>query len=162
MASLQNTHFVFAQLSRENNLTDTDRAIMRAFERLMGGRPEISDGSVTVVNIAAEAGISRASYYRSSVAAAIKEILAAPATQRPEVDELKGEATRLRKELHELRRQKAEEISEFRQTVAAYANHIQVLTLRNQEVEGENAILHGQIKEATGAAVRPIRPRQEP
>ncbi|AWL41941.1 MAG TPA: hypothetical protein DD420_24820 [Streptomyces sp.] len=162
MASLQNTRTVFAQLSRENRLTDTDRAIMRAFEQLMDGRPEISDGSVTVVNIAAEAGISRASYYRSPVAAAIKGILAAPATERPEVDELKSEAARLRKELRKLRRQKAEEIGELGQTVAVYANHIQVLTLRNKELEGETAVLRGQIKEATGGAVRPIRPRHEP
>ncbi|MGW3660886.1 hypothetical protein ACWD6R_36890 [Streptomyces sp. NPDC005151] len=90
MTNLQRTHFAFAQLSRENSLTDTDRAIMRAFEQLMDGRPEISDGSVTVVNIAAETGISRASYYRSPVAAAVKEIQAAPATKRPEIDELKG------------------------------------------------------------------------
>ncbi|ROQ63122.1 hypothetical protein EDD93_5860 [Streptomyces sp. 840.1] len=157
MASSQHTRTVFARLSRENSLTDTDRVIMRAFEQLMDGRPEISDGSVTVVNIAAEAGISRASYYRSPAAAAIKEILAAPATQRPEVDELRSEAARLRKELRRQRRQKAEEISELRQTVAAYANHIQVLTLRNTELEGEIAILRGQIKKATGGTVQPIR-----
>ncbi|MFJ6216736.1 hypothetical protein ACIQGZ_25910 [Streptomyces sp. NPDC092296] len=33
--------------------------------------PEITDGTVTVVNICTEAGISRASYYRSPVAAAV-------------------------------------------------------------------------------------------
>ncbi|MEU9472204.1 hypothetical protein AB0D78_37510 [Streptomyces avermitilis] len=159
---MQNTHTVFAQLSRENSLTDTDRAIMRAFEQLMGGRPEISDGSVTVVNIAAEAGISRASYYRSFVAAAIKEILAAPATERPEIDELKAEAAQLRKELRELRRQKAEETKELRRTAATYANHIQVLTLRNAELEGETAALRGQIEKAHEGTVRLIRPHREP
>ncbi|MFG2409555.1 hypothetical protein ACGFR8_35540 [Streptomyces brevispora] len=162
MTSLQNTHTVIAQLSCENSLTDTVRAIMRAFEQLMDGRPEISDGSVTVVNIAAEAGISRASYYRSPVAAAIKEILAVPATERPEIDELKSEAAQLRRELRKLRRQKAEETSELRQTVATYANHIQVLTLRNKELEGEIAVMRGQIEEATGGTVRPIRSRHEP
>ncbi|MFH9612905.1 hypothetical protein ACH4MM_03895 [Streptomyces pratensis] len=162
MNSLQSTHSAFAQLSRENSLTDTDRAIMRAFEQLMDGRPEISDGSVTVVNIAAEAGISRASYYRSSVAAAIKEILAAPATKLPETDELKAEAARLRKELRNLRHQKAEEISELRQTVFTYANRIQILTLRNTELEGESTALRGQIGEATGGKIRPIRPHHEP
>lgn len=162
MASLQNTHTVFAQLSRENRLTDTDRAIMRAFEQLMGGRPEIFDGSVTVVNIAAEAGISRASYYRSPLAAAIKEILADPATERPKIDELKSEAGQLRKELRTLHRQKAEETSELRQTIATYANHIQVLALRNKELEGETAVLRGQIKEATEGTVRPIRPCHVP
>ncbi|MFF4174209.1 hypothetical protein [Streptomyces sp. NPDC001744] len=162
MTSLQSTHSAFARLSRDNSLTDTDRAIMRAFEQMMGDRPEISDGSLTVVNIAAEAGISRASYYRSPVAAAIKEILAAPTTQRPELDELKSEAARLRKELRKLRRQKAEEIRELRQTVATYANHIQVLTLRNAELEAEATGLRGQIEEATGGTVRVIRPHHEP
>ncbi|MEV7108733.1 hypothetical protein [Streptomyces atroolivaceus] len=162
MGSWQNTRTVFAQLSRENSLSDTDQAIMRAFERLMDGRPEISDGSVTVVNIAAEAGTSRASYYRSPVAAAIKEILAAPTTERPEIDELRTETAQLRKELRKLRRQKAEETSELRQMVATYANHIQVLTLKNKELEGETAALRGQIEEATGGTVRLIRPRHEP
>ncbi|MFD4948336.1 hypothetical protein ACFVYE_36485 [Streptomyces sp. NPDC058239] len=126
----------FARLVREHaHLTDVDRRIMRAFEELMDGRPQITDGSLTVVNIAAEAGVGRASYYRSPVAAAIKEILSAPEARRPEVDELKAEITRLRKAERDLRKEKAAELRELQDTVATYANQIQALTLRNAELE---------------------------
>lgn len=84
MTTISITQSVFARLVREHErLTDIDRQIMRAFERLMDGRPAITDGSVTAVNIAAEGGVSRASYYRSPVAAAIKEILSAPRSSVP-------------------------------------------------------------------------------
>ena len=44
---------------------EIDRKINEAFERLTRGRPEITDGALTVSNICTEAGVSRASYYRS-------------------------------------------------------------------------------------------------
>ncbi len=157
MTGPRTTQTVFAQLSREHELTDMDRDIMRAFERLLDGRPEITDGSVNVVNIAVEAGVSRASYYRSPVARAIKEILTAPDTKRPEVDEHKAEVTRLRKELREFRREKAGEVRELKTTVATYANQIQVLALRNAELEADATALRGQIADATGGTVRPLR-----
>jgi hypothetical protein len=76
---------VFARLARDHpDLTDTDtdtytdRRLMTAFERIMLGRPEITDGTATVTSICTEAGVSRASYYRSPVAAAVKEILQDP------------------------------------------------------------------------------------
>ncbi|MFE2416324.1 hypothetical protein [Streptomyces hokutonensis] len=147
---------VFAQLTRDRDLADIDREIMRAFERLLDGRPEITDGSLKVVNIAAEAGVSRASYYRSPVAAAIKEILEAPDLKRPEVDDLKAEVTRLRKEMRELRREKAEEVRELKDMVATYANQIQVLALRNVELEADSEALRAHIA-GTPGNVSPLR-----
>jgi hypothetical protein len=70
-------------------LTAIDRALMEAFERLMHGLPELTDGKITIVNVCTEAGVSRASYYRSPVAQAVKEILGAPQTRRPEPEELR-------------------------------------------------------------------------
>ncbi|MHC5701971.1 hypothetical protein OTC26_011025 [Streptomyces tirandamycinicus] len=157
MTGPRTTQTVFARLSREHELSDKDRAIMRAFEQLLDGRPEITDGSVNVVNIATEAGVSRASYYRSPVAGAIKEVLAAPSTKRPEVDELKAEVIRLRKELRDFRREKAEEVRDLKATVATYANQIQVLALRNAELEADAATLRGQIADATSGTVWPLR-----
>lgn len=55
-----------------------------------------------------------------------------------------------------------EESDERKQTVATYANHIQVLTLRNAELENEAVILRGQIAQATRGMVRPIRPHRGP
>lgn len=109
------TETVFARLVQEHpNLSEIHRRVMRAFEELTHGRPQTTDGSLTVVNIAAEAGVGRASCYRSPVAAAIKEILAAPDSRRPEVDELKAEITRLRKAEQALRGQRRPRSANFR------------------------------------------------
>ncbi|ARF53679.1 hypothetical protein [Streptomyces gilvosporeus] len=152
------TQTAFARLQREQEgLAGLDQRIMRAFEQLMDGRPEITDGTVTAVNIAAEAGVSRASYYRSPVAATIKEILAAPEVKRPQTDELKAEVTRLRKELRELHKEKAAEIRELKDTVVVYANQIQVLTLRKAELEEDARKLRTQLADHSEGVVRSLR-----
>ncbi|MCX5124825.1 hypothetical protein [Streptomyces sp. NBC_00347] len=156
--TLQVVQGAVARLAREKRgLSDIDRRIMRAFEQLMLGRPEITDGRTSAVNICAEAGISRASYYRSPVAAVIKEVLDTPEAKRPEADELRQEIARLKKAAQELRSEKAAEIRELRSTVAAYANQIQVLTLRNAELEGDARKLRQRLSQADDTVVRPLR-----
>ncbi|MFD6469651.1 hypothetical protein [Streptomyces goshikiensis] len=130
-------------------LTPNDRALMQAFERLMHGLSEATDGSLTVVNICGEAGVSRASYYRSPVAQVVKEILAAPDIRRPEVEELRSEITRLRKVERKLRQDHAADVRDLRSTGAAYANQIQVLALRNAELEAENTALRARLHDRT-------------
>ncbi|OKI26631.1 hypothetical protein A6A28_16810 [Streptomyces sp. CB03578] len=122
-------------------LTAIDQTLMDAFERLMHGLSETTDGKITVVNVCTEAGVSRASYYRSPVAQAVKEILEAPQTRRPEPEELRAKVSLLKKAERELRRQHASEVRELKDTLAAYANQIQVLTLRNAELEAQNTRL---------------------
>ncbi|WP_432036956.1 hypothetical protein [Streptomyces cucumeris] len=153
----------FARLARENSgLTDIDHKIMRAFEQLMLGRPEITDGRTSAVNICAEAGVSRASYYRSPVAAVIKGILGSPKARRPESDELRQEITRLKQSHRELRKEKADEIRELRATVAAYANQIQVLALRKAELEADTRRLQAQLDGGRKDVVKQLRRSQEP
>lgn len=136
--ALDITQAAFARLARDNpRLGDLDRKIMHAFERLMLSRPEITDGRTSAMNICTEAGVSRASYYRSPVAAIIKEILGSSEAKRPEADELRQEIARLKQAQKELRQEKAAEIRELRTTVAAYANQIQILALRNAELESD-------------------------
>ncbi|WP_447039297.1 hypothetical protein [Streptomyces sp. DSM 118878] len=156
--TLRAARTAFARLARENPaLTDIDRKIMHAFEQLMLGRPEITDGRTSAVNICTEAGVSRASYYRSPVSAVIKEVLGAPQAKRPEADELRQEITRLRKAVHELRIEKAAEIRELRSTVAAYANQIQILTLRNAELEADAHQLRAHLDEEQRGVVKQLR-----
>jgi FtsZ-binding cell division protein ZapB len=127
-----------ARLAREHpDLTDVDRRLVDAFERLMLDRPEITDGRITVANICTEAGVSRASYYRSPVAEAVKQVLNTPTVQRPEVEELRAEVTRLKAAERALRQEKAAEIRELTDTVNTYANRIQVLALHNAELQDE-------------------------
>ncbi|MFF3291761.1 hypothetical protein [Streptomyces sp. NPDC003023] len=156
--TLQTVRTAFARLARENpGLTDIDYKIMRAFEQLMLGRPEITDGRTSAVNICAEAGVSRASYYRSPVAKAVKEILGSPAARRPETDELRQEIARLRQSEVRLRREKAAEIRELRATAAAYANQIQVLALRNVELEADARRLQAQVAGGQQRVVRQLK-----
>ncbi|MFJ1547711.1 hypothetical protein [Streptomyces sp. NPDC088246] len=67
--------------------------------------------------------------------------LEAPQTRRPEPEELRAEVSRLKKAERELRREHASEVCELKDTLAAYANQIQVLTLHNAELEAHNARL---------------------
>lgn len=137
---------VFARLARDHpDITDIDRRLMTAFERLMLGRPEITDGTTTVTNICTEAGASRASYYRSPVAAAVKEILKDPQTRRPELDELFDEVKRLCRTERQLRSDHAAEVRELRGTISTYANQIQVLALANHQLAGDNKRLQDRL-----------------
>ncbi|WP_324783182.1 hypothetical protein [Streptomyces sp. H51] len=161
--TLQAVRTAFARLARENpGLTDIDHKIMHAFEQLMLGRPEITDGRTSAVNICAEAGVSRASYYRSPVAAVIKGLLDSPEARRPESDELRQEVARLKQSKRELRREKADEIRELRATVAAYANQIQVLALRNAELEADTRRLQAQLDGGREGVIKQLRRSQEP
>lgn len=143
--------------------TEIDRSLMEAFERLMHGLPEVTDGKITIVNLCTEAGVSRASYYRSPVAEAVKEILEAPQTRRPEPEELRAEVSRLKKAERELRSEHAAEVRELKDTVATYANQIQVLTLRNAELETQNARLLERLRQSgDNVAVLPAPSRPSP
>lgn len=151
---------VFARLARDHpGLTDTDRRLMAAFERLMLGRPEITDGTTSVTSICAEAGVSRASYYRSPVAAAVKEILRDPRARRPELDELCDEVKRLCRAERKLRSDHATEIRELRGTVATYANQIQVLALANHQLREDNRRLRARLTATTNVVPLTAVPR---
>lgn len=100
--------------------SDTDSKIQHAFERLMLGRPEITDGTLTVSNICTEAGVSRASYYRSPQAALIKKLLDTPKTQRPETEDLRAQVKQLAKTERQLRTEHAAQVRELRATIKTY------------------------------------------
>lgn len=127
--------------------TDTDRKINAAFERLMLGRAEITNGALTVSNICAEAGVSRASYYRSPHAAEIKRRLDEPQTPRPEVEDLREQVKQLKKTERTLRSEHAAEIRELKHTVKTYANQIQALALRATQLEDDNQRLERKVSD---------------
>ncbi len=117
---------------------DTDTKIRQAFERLTVGRAEITDGALTVSNICIEAGVSRASYYRSGQAAAIKALLDTPPTQRPEIENLREQVKDLNKTERTLRAEHAAETRELRDTAKTYANQIQALALHVSQLSDDN------------------------
>ncbi|MFJ8948375.1 hypothetical protein ACIRG4_35020 [Streptomyces sp. NPDC102395] len=125
----------------------TEQAVVHAFERIVTGNPEHTSGALTVSTLCMEAGISRATYYRSPLAKIITGLLRTPDAPRPQTDSLTAEIARLKRADRTLRSQHAAEQREARATIAAYANHIQTLSLRNAELEAENATLRRVIVE---------------
>ncbi|MER5757441.1 hypothetical protein [Streptomyces sp. NPDC002088] len=94
------------------------------------------------------------------MAQAVKEILEVPQTRRPEPEELRAAVSRLKKAERGLRSEHAAEIRELKDTVAAYANQMQVLTLRNAELETQNARLLERLRKLGENAV--ALPAQSP
>lgn len=123
---------------------------MHAFERIMSGRPEHTDGTFTITTLCTEAVISRATYYRSPLAKTVTALLQAQDAPRPQTDTLTNEITHLKRADRALRSQHAAEQGETRATLAAYANHIQTLSLRNAELESDNAALREGLHQTGG------------
>lgn len=134
----------------------TDQAVVHAFERIVTGNPEHAGGALTVSTLCTEAGISRATYYRSPLAKIITGLLRTPDAPRPQTDTLTADIARLKKEDRTLRSRHAAEQREARATIAAYANHIQVLSLRNGELEAENATPREALSQGGTVAFLPV------
>lgn len=142
-----------------------DEKIQDAYDTLTTGHPAVTGGQLTVSNICAEAGISRASFYRSPLATQIRAELADPAsTRRPEAELLRVKVRELTVADRELRSKHAAEIRDLRATVRAYANQIQILTLRTGQLEDDNQQLTAHLQHA-GDNVTPLNrplPRDAP
>jgi len=68
--------------------------------------------------------VSRASSYRSPVAAVVKTLLASDQTARPEVEQLRQRARELDKAGKEQRRRHAQEVGDLKAAAALYANQV--------------------------------------
>ena len=133
-----------------------DDKIQAAYDTLTAGRPGTTDGQLTVSNICMEAGISRASFYRSPLAAQIRTDLAYPAsTRRPEAEQLRAKVRELTAADKQLRSKHAAEIRDLRATVRTYANQIQILTLRISQLEDDNKQLTARLQRA-GDNITPL------
>ncbi|MGH1554551.1 hypothetical protein ACRAWF_29325 [Streptomyces sp. L7] len=139
-----------------------DQTIVHAFERIMSGHPEHTDGTLTITALCTGAGISRATYYRSPyrspLAKTVTGLLQAPDAPRSQTDIFTKEIARLKRADRALRSQHAAEQRETRAALAAYANHIQALSLRNAELEAANAALRERLHRTDGTLTSlPVR-----
>ena len=136
----------------------TQNRLDQALTRLLAGQPTVTDGTINVSNLCREAGVGRDSFYRSPQE--FKDRFAAAQTNhsdnQPEIVRLRDELSRLKRQQADDRRKQAEAIRDLEATNKIYANQIQILTLRAQELQEQNLRLTGQIEAAAG--VRPIRP----
>ena len=132
-----------------------------AIARLTSGQAQATDGKLTIVNVCAEAGVSRASFYRSPAAAEIKTALAnAPAAPEPgTAEDLRGQITGLKRAAKTSRSEHAAEIRRLNEQLKTYANQIQLLALHAEQLRDENQQLR-QRPDNTAGTITPLNPRR--
>ncbi|WP_244489797.1 MULTISPECIES: hypothetical protein [unclassified Rhizobium] len=105
----------------------SEAALRAVMARLLDGRPERTDGALTVSNLAREAGVSRVTANRA--ADLLAEFRAAEAPHRRSCQSaLKERVRALEAELQAVR---GAETADLRGLVRTLAQHIQMLTLRS-------------------------------
>ncbi|MER9134033.1 MULTISPECIES: hypothetical protein [unclassified Mesorhizobium] len=117
----------------------SEAALRAAMERLLDGRPDRTDGALTVSNLAREASVSRATANRA--VDLLAEFRAAEARHRRSSPQaLKDRVRSLEAELRAVR---GAEMAELRALTRTLAQHIQVLTLQVAERDAVIAGLQG-------------------
>ncbi|MER8785508.1 hypothetical protein NKH60_30580 [Mesorhizobium sp. M1006] len=117
----------------------SEAALRAAMERLLDGRPDRTDGALTVSNLAREASVSRATANRA--VDLLAEFRAAEARHRRSSPQaLKDRVRSLEAELRAVR---GAEMAELRALTRTLAEHIQVLTLQVAERDAVIAGLQG-------------------
>lgn len=131
----------------------SEAALRAAMARLLDGRPERTDGALTVSNLAREAGVSRATANRA--VDVLAEFWAAEARQRRSSPLVLKE--RVRALEAELRAVRGAEMAELRALVRTLAQHIQVLTLQVAERDAVIEGLREELARSGNARVVPLR-----
>jgi polyhydroxyalkanoate synthesis regulator phasin len=136
---------------------ESEAALKAAMERLFTGRPECTDGALTIANLAREAGVSRATANRAGDLLATFRAAEA-GQQRSSPKDLKERIRALEAELRAARRA---ETAELRALVRTLAQHVQVLTLQVAERDAVIADLRAQLACPQEARIVPLhgRPR---
>lgn len=131
----------------------SEAALRAGMARLLDGRPERTDGALTVSNLAREAGVSRATANRA--VDLLAEFRAAEARHRRSSPQaLKDRVRSLEAELRAVR---GAEMAELRALTRTLAQHIQVLTLQVAERDEVIAGLQDELARSNEAKVVPLR-----
>jgi chromosome segregation ATPase len=131
----------------------SEASLRAAMERLLDGRPERTDGALTVTNLAREAGVSRATANRAGDLLA--QFRAAEARHRRSSPQALKK--RMRALEAELRAVRGAELAELRALVRTLAQHIQVLTLQVAERDAVIEGLQEELARSGDAKVIPLR-----
>ncbi len=121
--------------------------------RLLDGRPERTDGALTVANLAREAGVSRATANRALDLLA--EFRAAEARHRRSSPQALKQ--RIRTLEAQLRAVRGAELAELRRLNRTLAQHIQMLTLQVAERDAVITRLQDELAQSREANVIPLR-----
>jgi predicted RNase H-like nuclease (RuvC/YqgF family) len=111
--------------------TNTTAALRVAMKRLLSGKPQRTDGRLTISNLAAEAGVSRATANRATTLltefrTAVEKLNGRRFSPRA----FKGRIKELECQLSALRQRETAEMKELRISTKVMAQHIQILTLQ--------------------------------
>ena len=128
-------------------------ALRAAMARLLEGRPERTDGALTVANLAREAGVSRATANRA--ADLLAEFRAAEARQRRSSPHVLKQ--RIRTLEAELRAVRGAEMAELRTLTRTLAQHIQMLTLQVAERDAVITRLQDELAQSRETTISPLR-----
>jgi hypothetical protein len=128
-------------------------ALRAAMARLLDGRPERTDGALTVANLAREADVSRATANRA--ADLLAEFRAAEARERRSSPQALKQ--RIRTLEAELRAVRGAELAELRRLNRTLAQHIQMLTLQVAERDAVITRLQDELAQSQEANVIPLR-----
>ena len=131
----------------------SEAALRAGMARLLDGRPERTDGALTVSNLAREAGVSRATANRAI------DLLAA--FRAAEVRHRRSSPQALKERVRfleaELRAVRGAEMTELRALTRTLAQHIQVLTLQVAERDEVIVGLQNELARSNEAKVVPLR-----
>ncbi len=133
----------------------SEAALRAGMARLLDGRPERTDGALTVSNLAREAGVSRATANRAIDLLA--EFRAAEVRHRRSSPQALKERVRFLEA--ELRAVRGAEMTELRALTRTLAQHIQVLTLQVAERDEVIVGLQNELARSNEAKVVPLRHR---
>ena len=131
----------------------SEAALRAGMARLLDGRPERTDGALTVSNLAREAGVSRATANRAIDLLA--EFRAAEVRHRRSSPQALKERVRFLEA--ELRAVRGAEMTELRALTRTLAQHNQVLTLQVAERDEVIVGLQNELARSNEAKVVPLR-----
>lgn len=131
----------------------SEAALRAAMARLLDGRPERTDGALTVSNLAREAGVSRATANRA--VDVLAEFRTAEACRRQSSPLVLKE--RIRALEAELRAVRGAEMADLRALARTLAQHIQVLTLQVVERDAVIEGLREELVRSGNTRVIPLR-----
>ncbi len=133
-------------------MSATDDALRQAARRLLDGASLRTAGALTIQNLAREAGVGRATVYRSVVLGEFRDAVAHRDTHQPGIAGLQNQIRELKAELAQSRRRHAEEAGELRADRSRLLQLVQVLTL-----ERDKLLRH----QHSSAPLTPLTPRRQ-
>jgi len=142
----------------------SEAALRDAMKRLLDGRPQTTDGRLTVTNLAEEAGLGRATVHRAPhILATYRKAARKSDGARWASSSLKGRVKSLTAKLATTRADMRGDIAELQSAVETMAHHIAVLTLQLDEKDREIARLTEAFARQSGATIIPLgrRPRAD-